>query len=178
VNPNPVGGDQKSRSPRPPHDRKPSLRPTSPASLVVALLAAAAIGWILIARDYGAFPTLTWLPTIVTGGLGALELAAAITTKARIDRKPGTVPVEPLLVVRFVLLAKASSLVGALFAGFFGSIAVWLFADRTSLAAAARDLPPALGGFGGAVLLLIAGLVLERACRVPPQPEDDDDNQD
>jgi hypothetical protein len=174
VKPNPVGGDQKRRSERPPNDRKPSLRPTNPASLVVAVLVAAAIGWILIARDYGAFPTLTWLPTIITGGLGALELIAAITTKARIDRKPGTVPVDPLAVVRYVLLAKASSVVGALFAGFFGAIGVWLFADRDQLSAAANDLPPAIGGFAGAVLLLVAGLLLERACRVPPQPEDDD----
>ena len=44
---------------------------------------------------------------------------AAIATKARIDRKPGTMPVDPLTVVRYVVLAKASSFVGALFAGFF-----------------------------------------------------------
>lgn len=155
----------------------PSLRPTKPATLVVAALVAAAIGWLIIAADYADFPRITWLPAIITGGLGALEIIAAITTKARIDRKPGTMPVEPLAVVRYVVLAKATSVVGALFAGFFGAISIWLLASRGRLAAAASDLPPAVGGFAGAVLLLVGALLLEHACRVPPRPDDDEKSE-
>jgi Protein of unknown function (DUF3180) len=154
--------------------QRPRLRPTSPATLVVAALVAAAIGWLFIANDYSDFPQVTWLPGIITAGLGVLEIIAALTTKARIDRRPGTEPVDPLTVVRYVVLAKASSLVGALFGGFFGAVAVWLFASRGRLAAATSDLPPALGGFFGALLLLIGALLLERACRVPPQPDEDE----
>ena len=84
-------------------------------------------------------------------------------------------PVDPLTVVRYVVLAKASSIVGALFAGFFGAIGIWLLVSRGRLAAASTDLPPAIGGFFGALLLLIGALLLERACRVPPQPEDEDE---
>lgn len=152
----------------------PRLRPTNPATLVVAALAAAAVGWLMIARDYGDFPRVTWLPAIITGGLGVLEVIAAIATKARIDRKPGTMPVDPLTVVRYVVLAKASSIVGALFAGFFGAVSIWLLVSRGRLAAAAGDLPPAIGGFIGAIVLLVGAVLLERACRVPPQPEDDE----
>jgi hypothetical protein len=154
--------------------QRPRLRPTSPATLVVAALVAAAIGWLFIANDYSDFPRVTWLPGIITAGLGVLEIIAALTTKARIDRRPGTEPVDPLTVVRYVVLAKASSVVGALFCGFFGAVAVWLFTSRGRLAAAVTDLPPALGGFFGAVLLLIGALLLERACRVPPQPDEDE----
>jgi hypothetical protein len=176
VSANPPGADQRSDSGRqPPGDRpKPSLQPTNPATLIVAVLGAAAVGWIVVARDYSAFPSLTWLPTIILGGLGVLEIFVAVTTKARIDRRPGTMPVDPLVVVRYVVLSKASSIVGALFTGFFGAIAIWLLAERGRLAAAGNDLPPAVGGFVGALALLIGALMLERACRVPPRPDDED----
>ena len=80
-------------------------------------------------------------------------------------------PVEPLTVVRYVVLAKASSIVGALFAGFFGAVTIWLLGSRGPAGAAVDDLPPAIGGLVGAIVLLVGALLLERACRVPPQPE-------
>ena len=58
----------------------PRLRPTNPATLIVAALVAAALGWLIIARNYGDFPDLTWLPAIITGGLGLLEIIAAVAT--------------------------------------------------------------------------------------------------
>jgi hypothetical protein len=158
--------------------QKPRLRPTNPATLVVAGLGAAAVGWIMIARDYNDFPSLTWLPTFITLGLAILELIAARATKARIDRLPGAMPVDPLVAVRYVILAKASSIVGAVFAGFFGAVALWLLAERGRLAAASGDLPPAIGAFGGAVVLLIAALLLERSCRVPPRPDDENESDE
>jgi Protein of unknown function (DUF3180) len=154
---------------------RPRLRPTNPASLVVGALAAAAVGWLIIARDYGDFPTITWIPALLFAGLGLLEIIAAATTKARVDRKPGAAPVEPLTVMRYVLLAKASSMGAAVFTGFFASVLVWLLGQpRDAGSHTASDLPPAAGGLGGAILLLVAALLLERACRVPPQPEDED----
>jgi len=169
--------DTDRRDPSGPGNR-PRLRPTNPATLVVAALGAAAVGWIMISRSYSSFPSLTWLPAIITGGLGVLQVIAAIATKARIDRRPGTMPVEPLTVVRYVILAKASSIVGALFAGFFLAVTIWLFAERGRLEAANTDLPPAIGNAAGAIVLLVGALLLERACRVPPQPDEDEDRDE
>lgn len=156
----------------------PRLGPTKPASLAVAALVAAAVGWLIIANDYRDFPAITWLPAILLTGLAALEVVAANTTKARIDRKPGAGPVEPLVIMRYVVLAKASSLAGAIFAGFFGAVAIWLLASQDRLSHARTDLPPTVGDLIGAVLLMAAALLLERACRVPPNPEDDEDPAD
>lgn len=169
----PRGTPPRSREGRP----GPGLRPTKPATLIVAALIAAALGWLLIANNYGDFPSIQWLPTIIFGGLAALEFIAATTTKARIDRKPGSGPIEPLTVMRYAVLAKASSLAAALFAGFFAAVVAWLLGSR-DLTQATADTPPAVGALIGAVLLLIAALLLERACRVPPQPEDEDDEDD
>jgi hypothetical protein len=57
-------------------------------------------------------------------------------------------------------------------------VTAWLVGSRGQLRQAANDTPPAIGALVTAILLLIAALLLERACRVPPQPEDEDDKND
>jgi hypothetical protein len=154
---------------------KPSMQPTSPAALVVAALAAAALAWLAISRFYGDIPTLPWLPVITVAALAVLEGYAALATKARIDRRPGREPVDPLLVARFVVLAKASSMAGAIFGGLYAGVTGWLLIERQRLTHAAADLPAAAGGLAASCLLVAAALWLERSCRVPKQPDDTDD---
>lgn len=154
------------------HTKRPSLRPTRGSTLVVAGLTTAAMSWLLISRFYGEIPRMPWLPGFTMLALAALEFGAAVNTKARIDRRAGTEPVDPLLVARYVVLAKASALAGALFTGMYAGMSLWLFTERGRNVAAESDLPPALLGLLGAVALMTAGLFLERACRVPPPPRD------
>jgi len=154
----------------------PSLRPTSPATLFVAALAAAAGAWVLIGRFYGEMPNLSWFPAVTLALLAALCGLLALQTRARIERRPGAAPVQPLVVARMVVVAKASSLAGAIFFGLYAGALVWLLAQRTDLRARADDLPPAIGGLVAALLVVAAGLWLERACRVPKPPEDDDED--
>jgi hypothetical protein len=103
-----------------------------------------------------------------------VEAIAARTTRARVEQRPRAGRLNPLLVARFVVLAKASSLAGAIFAGAYGGVAVWALSERDRLTAAAQNLPPAVAGVVGALALVAAALLLERACRVPPPPEDED----
>lgn len=147
------------------------MGPTRPATLVVAGLAAAAVAWLLISRFYGQIPALPWLPSVTLGGLAVLEGYAAVNTRARIDRKPGHEPVEPLTVARFVVLAKASSLVGAIFVGLYAGAVGWLVIEGTR--ATSTDIPAAVAGLIGALALVVAALWLERSCRVPEQPDDE-----
>lgn len=158
------------------NDTRPSLRPTSASSLVVAALVAAAVGWLLIAHTYASFPSITWAPAVLFAGLGVVELVLAQSTKARLDRRPGTTPIDPLTAVRNAVLAKASSLAAAIFAGFFAAIVLWLFGRPGGAGShPAADLPPSIGALGGSIILLVGALLLEHACRVPPQPDEDED---
>jgi uncharacterized membrane protein YeaQ/YmgE (transglycosylase-associated protein family) len=143
---------------------------------LVAALAAAAVGWLIIANDYGSFPTIQWLPAVIFVGLAALEFIAAISTRSRIERKPGAGPVEPLTIMRYAVLAKASSLAAAIFTGLFGAITAWLLGSR-GLQQARTDTPPSIGALIGAIVLLAAALTLERACRVPPRSDDEDEDK-
>ena len=149
------------------------MGPTRASTLVVAGLAAAAVAWLLISGFYYDFaPDLPWLPVITLAGLAVLEGYAAVNTRGRIERRPGREPVNPLLVARFVVLAKASALAGAIFAGFYAGLTGWLFVERTN--AAVGDRPAALGGLIAALALVAAALWLERSCRVPEQEDDED----
>jgi hypothetical protein len=154
------------------------MRPTSFSVLIVAALAAAALAWLLLAAFYGSIgPKLPWSPAIVLAVLAVAEALLAQNTGARIQRKPGTMPVDPLAVARYVALAKASSLVGALSSGFSAGLVGWLAVAGTE--AAHEDLPAGIGGLVAALMLVAAALWLERSCRIPERPDsEDEDDQD
>ncbi|WP_033776526.1 DUF3180 domain-containing protein [Salinispora cortesiana] len=150
------------------------MGPTRASTLVVAGLAAAAVAWLLISFFYYDYLPggLPWLPVVTLAGLAVLEAYAAVNTRARIERRPGKEPVNPLLVARFVVLAKASALAGAIFAGFYGGLTGWLFLEPTQVAASDRNV--AGSSLLAALALVAAALWLERSCRVPEQEDDED----
>ncbi len=163
-----------AKSPPPGGPGPGRMGPTRISTLVVAGLAAAAVAWLLISLLYYDYlpDDLPWLPVVTLAALAVLEAYAAANTRARIERRPGREPVNALLVARFVVLAKASSLAGAIFAGFYAGLTGWLFVESTE--AAADDRTVAGAGLLAALALVAAALWLERACRVPEQKDDED----
>jgi len=153
-----------------PDGRPPKLGPTRGSTLLVAGLAAAAVVWLLISRFYDRIIELPWLPVITLFGLAALEAVAAGNTRARVERREGTEPVDPLLVARYVVLAKASALGGAIFTGLYAGVLAALFLDHRETAAFTDTLPAGIAGLAASVALIWAALRLERACRVPTPP--------
>lgn len=160
--------------PRPGGPPRPGLTPTRPGNLFLAAIGTAVVAFILVRRYFGDLPDVTWLAGLTMGGLAVVEGIAAHTTRARIEHRPGAGVVNPLFVARLVVLAKASSVAGAIFAGAYGGIAAWALLERGRLVVADRNLAPALVGAAGALALMVAALVLERACRVPTRPDDED----
>jgi Protein of unknown function (DUF3180) len=150
---------------------KPRMRPTSISTLAVAALTAAAVAWLGTSRFYGSMPRIPWLPAATLLGLAIVEAVTAPNTKARIDRREGTLPVNPLLVARYVVLAKASALAGAIFVGLYGGVLIGLLAKPAGIEEVGRDLPQTVVGLVSAIALVVAALWLERSCRVPPPPD-------
>jgi hypothetical protein len=144
------------------------------ASLAVAGLAAAALAWLTIGTWYWHIPSLPWIPAVTLLALAVFEFALAQQTRARIERKPGRPRVEPLAVARYVVLAKASSLAGAIFVGFTAAMTSWLALQAggsTPNEHAADGLPASILSLIASIALVAAALWLERACRVPEQPD-------
>jgi Protein of unknown function (DUF3180) len=153
----------------------PSMRPTSISSLVVAGLAAAAVAWLLLGAFYADWPALPWLPIIVIAALAIAEFLLAQNTAARVQRRPGAPRVDALAVARYAVLAKASSLSGAVYAGFSAGVLAWLSLEPTK--AARDDVPAAIAAVVSCLALLGAALWLEHACRVPDQPDRSDSDE-
>jgi hypothetical protein len=166
-----TGGDR-----GPDGGRRPGLQPTKVTTLILYALATAAVAWVVMSRFFGSIPDLTWLAGLTLAGLAVVEALTAHNTRARIERRPRAGAVNPLLVARLAVLAKASSLAGAIFAGAYGGVAAWALSEHGRLNVAAANLPPAIGGLVGALALVAAALLLERACRVPTPPDDPDEH--
>lgn len=147
------------------------MSPTRPGPLVGLLVIVALLTWMVVRQFYSELPILPWtaIPTVLLLALG--EAYSAWVTKARIDHKPDTKPVEPLAVARLAALAKASAYAGAVFGGVFagfGLHTVQLLTRETPRA----EFFIAVGSFLSFVILIAAALYLEHSCRIPKGPED------
>ncbi|MDN5932904.1 MAG: DUF3180 domain-containing protein, partial [Pseudonocardia sp.] len=83
---------------------------TRPRDLLVAALVAAVLANLLVRLSYGSLPAIPALAGVTLGVLGVAEAIAGRSLRARIERRPGTTPVPPLVAARAVLVANASAL--------------------------------------------------------------------
>lgn len=157
-----------------------SVRLTSVRTLAVAALAGGLAGWLIAAlpQSFGADPPLVpWTGPIALGLIAAVVGFLAWSTYARIHRRRERIDAQRA--VGLLVLGKATALAGAMItagyavfgASFATSLSAPLPRERFTHSAVA-----VVTGIGVAV----AGLLLERACRVPSderdRPDDDDDS--
>jgi hypothetical protein len=149
------------------------VRPTRIPALLLAVLLTAAFGYLLAETAYARIPPLPALAPVSLGLLAVLEAGLAYVVRGKVRGRAGAGrPMHPLQVARAAVLAKASSLGGALFAGAYGGIFLWTFGRRGTVATYSADARVSGLSAGAAVLLVVAALLLERACRIPRQPDD------
>ena len=148
------------------------MTPTTWRTLVPAGLAAAVLGWLLLQADYGSVVTLPTYAAVTAGLVAVFELVLTRVIGQRIRGATRGRQVHPLQVARAAALAKASSLAGALLVGLYAGFSAWLLPKRGTLAAAQDDLLVAVVSGVACIVLLVAALLLERACRTP-EPRDD-----
>ena len=145
---------------------------TSPTVLIVLAVIGAAVGWLLELAMLTTGRALV-IPPITLGAalalIGVIVLVSAIPVYRSV-RRASKSPVDPFYATRVVVLAKASSLTGALLAG--GALAILGFILTRSIVPTVGSVPLAVAASECAVLLLVAGLVAERMCTLPPQDDD------
>jgi hypothetical protein len=121
----------------------------------------------VIRLSYGSLPGFPLLAGATLGVLGIAEALAGNALRARILRRPGARPVQPLVAARAVLLAKASSLAGAIMAGVWTGLLVYVLPRSAEVTAAASDAVSGGIGLVCALVLVAGALWLERCCRTP-----------
>lgn len=147
------------------------LRPTTGASLAIAAVIGLVFGWLLrpvVVRLSGTAPFVTWVQALALVFVAAVLAYVAWhtwqTVQVRHQRLPDNRAVNRLV------LARASALVGALAAGGYAGYAITWLGDASELADE-RLLRCGVAALGG-LLMMLASLALERACRVPSGDEE------
>jgi hypothetical protein len=149
-----------------------TIGPTRFRYLAAACVLGALVGYTLV-------PFTQWMngtaPTITRTSVGVLAVIACVlailaySTYRTVHRD--RLLIEPHRAVNLLLLAKACALMGAFFAGgylgfgsqFLDSMDIVLPRERVFRSAAAA---------AAAVAIVICALLLERACRIPRDPEE------
>lgn len=148
------------------------MTPTRARDLVGAAAVAAVVVNLLLQLSYGDLPTL---PTLAGTTLFAFAVAEAVlgtALRTRIRQRPRARPVQALTAVKALVLAKASSLAGAITGGAWLGVLGYVLPLRSQLQSAASDTVTASIGAVCAGALVAAGLWLEYCCRTPDDPED------
>lgn len=165
------------RSGRPsrPERTVPPMRTLRPATLVLAGLVGVVVGLlyaIVVSRRDGVPPTLTAV-AVISLGFVVLALAVAARYMSRIARQ--TARVDPLVAVRILVLGRAGAVVGAVVAGIYVGMGIERVTSGLTAGAGGRQLLYAGLGAVAGLAVMVAGLVVERACRRPDDPDDPDD---
>lgn len=145
------------------------MRPTRWYFLVIIGVVAGGAAYLITRSSYNDLPSPTLYAQISLVVLAIAEGYTAAMTRARLEGRPGTRPIEPIVVARLVALAKASSIVGALAAGAYAGFLGWV--AQIDSPTAHNDVRTAVVGVAAGVALVIAALALEWVGRVPKDDE-------
>lgn len=162
------------RRPPPGEDPRPTVRPTRYRDLAGIAVVTALLGNVLVQLTYSWLPPLPIAAGATVGLLGIAEIGGGVVLRRRIERRDGAPPVPALVAARAVLLAKASSVGGAVLAGLWAGMLLHTVPRASVVVAAVRDGIAAGIGLGCALLLVGGGLWLEHCCRAPDDPDDAD----
>ncbi len=146
------------------------MRPTRWYFLAILGVAAGGAAYLITRARYSDLPSPTLYAQISLFVLAIAEGYTAATTRARLDGRPGTRPIEPMLVARFVALAKASSIVGALAAGAYAGFLGWVV--QIDSPTAHDDVRTSVVGIAAGLALVAGALALEWVGRVPKQDDE------
>jgi hypothetical protein len=145
------------------------VRRTSTPLILALVLVGAAAGWLLqLALAASSAPTLTPPVALIVALFAIAAIVIGLGWPIRqVVRGKRTRPVDPFFAMRVVVFAKATILTGALLAGAGIGLTVY------NLSRLAVPVVPGLWydllALAGAAAMLVAGLIVEMWCRIPPE---------
>jgi len=141
----------------------PGMRRTRWSDIVVPFVVIAVTAYVLLKFSYTELLQLDYFVPAPIAALAVADVVAARRVRAAVRHDPTAKPMAAIVIARCVALGKASSLVGAGVAGAALGLLVRLLPDVRVVRVAQHDARVASLLFAAAVLLVLAGLLLERA---------------
>lgn len=154
------------------------MGPTRKRDLAAAVAVVAIVGYVLVGVLYRWFPPLTIWTGLSLLVVALAEAGWAFYVRARINDGQigvGAGRLHPLTVARSVVVAKASAWVGAIVAGWWIGVLVYLLPRRGDLRVAGEDTPGAVVAAISALALIVAAVWLQHCCKSPEEPPDNGD---
>jgi Protein of unknown function (DUF3180) len=149
------------------------MTPTRPRTLVAVAVVCAAAAWLAVRASYAGLPALPWtaIPALLLLAFGEVLIGRNLVARRRGRRS--SKPLEPMAVARLAALAKASSVVAAIFGGLAAGFVIYV-AGSLDKAVPRHDAIAALVTLAAAGALVAAALYLEQSCRAPRPPGNDE----
>jgi Protein of unknown function (DUF3180) len=140
---------------------------------IFALCALAA--WLAVRVTFASLPLVPVSTVVVLLALALGEAVVGRHIRGRIAGRWQGKPLAPIAVTRLIALAKASSAAGAVIGGLSAGFVAYVLGslDKT---VPARDARVGGATVAAAIALVAAALYLERCCRAPSPPADDEDD--
>ncbi len=150
------------------------MKPTRPWTLAGIAITCALAAWLIVRASFTSLPPLPWTSVPALLILALAEGVTGRNIRTRLRGGSGVKPIAPIAVARLAVLAKASSTAAAAIGGFAAGFLAYVSASLE------KEVPRgdayASGfTFAAAILLTAAALYLERGCRAPEPPDEDED---
>jgi hypothetical protein len=145
-----------------------SAKGVRPQTLVTIALVVGVLGWLLLRLIGGSqsLPTAGWSGVVLLGFMAAGVYWAGVPVQKMREGSTAK-PISPLRAARTLVLAQAAALAGSALVGWYAAQALLLLPDLDIESQRAR-LWVMLGHLVVTVLLVIAGMITQRKCRVDP----------
>jgi hypothetical protein len=150
----------------------PVMRRTKWTDLVAPVVVLAFTTYAFFRFSYHGYLQLKYLVPAPLGALAVAEFVAARRVRAAVRHDPHAKPMAALVIARCVALGKASSIVGAVVAGFAAGLLARLIPDVGDVEIVAHEVTVTSLLLAAALLLMAGGLVLERAGIDPNRDRD------
>lgn len=142
------------------------------SQLLAVTVLVGGLGWVLIhvRLDRGSGqPSVSWIAAATLALAAVLIVSAGLPIRRYLQGR-ATTSLNPMRAARTLALAQAGAITGSGVAGWYAAVVLAAFPDR-GLSSANQLIWTALAALAAAILLVAAGLVVQRICRLDPPDE-------